>query len=444
MTILQVNVRPAGKLRKSANSQRSEAAEHTLINQEETHYQLIPIRTNRSAVDHYVLQPQRYEKQMINEYSRNGDARTGDVRTGDVQQEFDADIAASHSTTDHTSNPYATNQHAIETSQAQISQAGPTAHHSAGNATAATVVATPSVKEPTAWQKIIWKLMPFTTVGRALNSARERLNEAECDTASLDAQVILAYALDVDRSWLFAHHEYKLTAEEADAFTDLIARRMAHEPVAYIVGKREFYGLEFHVDQRVLIPRPETELLVDAVLDYFSDSTTERVVVADVGTGSGAIALSVACNCPQAHIYAIDLSDDALAVAKRNVERLDERQQVTLAHGDLLAPLPERVHVIVANLPYISSELYPELDADVRDFEPQLALEAGPEGLDAIHRLLHQATHYLHPNGVIFLEIGYDQGEAVLTLAQKIFPNAQTISVRKDYHGHDRLVTIVP
>ncbi len=429
MTILQVNVRPAGKLRKSANSQRSEEAEHTLIHQEEAHYQLVPIRTKRSAVDHYVLQPQRYEKQMINEYSRNGD----------VQPDIEADIAASHSNNYRAAKPSISSQHTIETSPVEA-----LLQHSAATATATTVMATPPMKEPTAWQKVIWKLMPFTTVGRALNSARERLNEAECDTASLDAQVILAYVLEVDRSWLFAHHEYKLTAEQADAFTDLIARRMAHEPVAYIVGKREFYGLEFHVDPRVLIPRPETELLVDAVLDYFSDSLADRVVVVDVGTGSGAIALSVACNCPQAHIYAIDLSNDALAVAQRNVERLDERHQVTLAHGDLLDPLPERVHVIVANLPYIRSELYPELDADVRDFEPQLALEAGPEGLDAIHRLLWQATHHLHPDGVIFLEIGHDQGEAVSALAKKIFPNAQTISVRKDYHGHDRLVTIAP
>lgn len=309
---------------------------------------------------------------------------------------------------------------------------------------AMTTAADAQLKAPSAWQKIIWKLMPFTTVGRALNSARERLHEAGCSSASLDAQVILAYVLGVDRSWLFAHHEYKLSPEQADAFTDLIARRMAHEPVAYLVGKREFYGLDFLVDQRVLIPRPETELLVDAVLDIVADREDERIIVADVGTGSGAIALSVAHNCPHARIYAIDLSDDALEVAHSNVERLDERGQVTLAHGDLLTPLPERAHVIVANLPYISSVIYPQLDADVRDFEPQLALEAGPEGLDAIHRLLHQAPHYLLPEGIIFLEIGYDQGAAVAALAHHAFPNAQLVSVRKDYHGHDRLVTIIP
>ena len=294
------------------------------------------------------------------------------------------------------------------------------------------------------WQKVVWRLMPATTIGRALISARERLDEAGCDTASLDAQVILAHVLEVERSWLFAHYEYKLNAEQATAFTELIARRMNHEPVAYLVGRKEFYGLEFCVDPRVLIPRPETELLVDAVLDYFSEDENNEIAIADVGTGSGAIALAIAHHAPHARLFAIDLSHEALAVAAHNVELLDTRGQVTLLQGDLLAPLPGPVNAIVANLPYISSNVYPDLDADVRDFEPQLALEAGPEGLDAITKLLQQVNRYLRPEGVIFLEIGYDQGRAVKELAHRLLPNARHISVRQDYHGHDRLVTIVP
>ncbi len=294
------------------------------------------------------------------------------------------------------------------------------------------------------WQKVVWRLMPATTIGRALISARERIDEAGCDTASLDAQVILAHVLEVDRSWLFAHYEYKLNAEQATAFTELIARRMNHEPVAYLVGRKEFYGLEFCVDPRVLIPRPETELLVDAVLDYFSEDEKTPIAIADVGTGSGVIALAIAHHAPQAQIFAIDLSHDALAVAAHNVERLDTRSQVTLLQGDLLSPLPGPVNAIVANLPYISSNVYPDLDADVRDFEPQLALEAGPEGLDAITKLLQQVGRYLRPEGVIFLEIGHDQGRAVKELAHRLLPNARHVSVRQDYHGHDRLVTIVP
>lgn len=293
------------------------------------------------------------------------------------------------------------------------------------------------------WQKIVWRLMPSTTIGRALISARERLDEAGSPTASLDAQVILAHVLGEDRSWLFAHYDYALSAEQANAYTELIARRIFHEPVAYIIGRKEFYGLDFQVDQRVLIPRPETESLVDAVLNFVAAHADTCRLVADVGTGSGAIALAVAANAPLLRVYAIDVSQDALAVAQSNVTQLDERKQVQLLHGDLLTPLPEAVDVIVANLPYISSTVYPELEADVRDYEPKVALESGPEGLDAITRLLRQATQYLRPQGALFLEISYDQGEAVMALANALLPNAYHISLRQDYHGHDRMVTII-
>ena len=192
----------------------------------------------------------------------------------------------------------------------------------------------------------------------------------------------------------------------------------------------------------MLIPRPETELLVDAVLDQieFRDHAVQRIV--DVGTGSGAIALAIAANAPDAILYAIDLSADALDVARANVEKLDPRHQVTLRQGDLLTPLPERVDLIVANLPYISSPAYTTLDADVREYEPQLALESGPEGLDAITRLLAEAPHYLNPNGIIYLEIGYDQGVAVLALAKSGLPQNRGITLRQDYSGRDRLVII--
>lgn len=394
MSDLQVNERPAVNSHKSVNSQRSgqaDAISHTYSSEFST-YQ-VSSRQLSSQVDsrpHSQIPPEpRVSQQTIQSQSKN--------------------VASSM----------------------------------AGVANIMDLVTTLSPPIPS-WDKIVWKLMPSTTVGRALNSARERLNEANCATASLDAQVLLAHTLGVDRSWLFAHHEYKLNSDQAERYTRLIARRMKHEPVAYLTGRKEFYGLEFRVDRRVLIPRPETELLVDAVLDFSSMVNSDRVKIADVGTGSGAIALSVANHCPTAEIYAIDLSLDALEVAESNILRLDARGQVTLAQGDLLTPLPDQVDIIVANLPYISNDTYSTLDIDVRDFEPQLALEAGPEGLDVIYRLLQQASRYLQPNGAIFLEIGYDQGKSVPRLAQSIFPDAQRISVRQDYHGHDRLVTIIP
>ena len=284
--------------------------------------------------------------------------------------------------------------------------------------------------------------MPGTPVGRALVAATQRLEEAGSDTASLDAQVILAHILDKERGWLFAHYDQALTEEEAEDFAELVARRAAAEPVAYLVGHREFYGLELAVDPRVLIPRPETELMVDAVLDHIESRANQQVRMVDVGTGSGAVAAAVAANCPSVQIYAIDLSPAALEVAQENVKQHDTRGQITLLQGDLLEPLPEAVDIIAANLPYITSDEYLNLMADVRDYEPRLALEAGPEGLDLIERLLDQAPGHLYPGGVIFLEIGANQGASVLELVERLLPQAKHIGLRQDYHGYDRLVVI--
>lgn len=290
-------------------------------------------------------------------------------------------------------------------------------------------------------QPVVWTLMPATTVGRAVNAATQRLEEAGVSTARLDAQVILAHVLGVGRSWLFAHYEYALDTEQADQYTELIARRVRREPVAYLIGRKEFYGLDLHVDRRVLIPRPETEMLVDAVLELASARGEAPLVVADVGTGSGAIALAVAANAENARLYALDVSDEALSVARTNVAHLDKRWQVTLLHGDLLAPLPECADVIVANLPYVTSADYRTLDLDVRGYEPQIALEAGVQGLDVITRLLRQVPAHLNPGGSVILEIGYDQGQAVLGLIARLLPQARDVDLHQDYQGHDRVVT---
>ncbi len=291
-------------------------------------------------------------------------------------------------------------------------------------------------------QQINWTLMPSITIGRALVSVVQRLNESNCENARLDAQVLLAHVLGQERSWLFAHHDYQLTKEEADAYAELVARRARHEPVAYLIGRKEFYGLEFAVDQRVLIPRPETELLVDLTLAQLRDRKHHRVVVADVGTGSGAIAVTVAVHAPEARVYALDLSEDALAVALHNQTRLAPAATITFAQSDLLAALPEPVDIIVANLPYVTAEEYRGLAPDVRDYEPRLALEAGVEGLDVIERLLKQAKDHLKPNGAILLEIGAYQGDAVAALAKSMKPKPSYVGLRRDYSGHIRMVTL--
>jgi release factor glutamine methyltransferase len=304
--------------------------------------------------------------------------------------------------------------------------------------------ATQSATQSAQWQTVMWTLIPGATVGAAQLSATQRLRDAGSVTASLDAQVLLAHLLGKERSWLFAHHDHKLDATETEAYADLVARRTAGEPIAYLIGKREFYDLTFAVDPRVLIPRPETEFLVDAALAFIAARAEagKETIVADIGTGSGAIALTLAKHAPQTSVYATDISNDALAVAGLNADRLDLRARVTFCQGDLLAPLPKPVHLIAANLPYVKHADYVGLDVDVHDYEPQQALDAGEDGLEVIRRLLAAAPSYLLPGGMILLEIGYDQAEATIELAHVLLPDLKEIDIEQDYAGLDRLVRI--
>lgn len=292
------------------------------------------------------------------------------------------------------------------------------------------------------WQQVVWRLSPGTPIGRAIVSATQRLEEAGSPSAHLDAQVILAHILDQDRSWLFAHYDYVLNEEQAAQLTDLVARRVANEPVAYLVGHKEFYGLDLAVDKRVLIPRPETELLVDAVLDHIESRADRAVTLVDVGTGSGAIALAVAANAPETTVYALDVCEHALGVARRNVEAHGQQDRVHLLRSDLLSELPEPVDIIAANLPYITSADMDCLAAGIREYEPHLALAGGDDGLDMVRELLRQIPDRLHPGGVIFLEIGSDQGQAALDVVHELLPQATYVGLRQDYHGLDRLVVI--
>jgi len=232
------------------------------------------------------------------------------------------------------------------------------------------------------------------------------------------------------------------------SYRQLIERRARHEPVAYIVGYKEFYGLDFHVDRRVLIPRPETELLVERAIELASGIRdrdyglgVDSLILADVGTGSGAVAVSLAVNLPQAMVYAIDASAEALEVAAINCCRHAVEDRVHLLQGNLLDPLPMPVNLIVANLPYVREDELAELPPEIKCYEPLSALDGGPDGLSYIRHLLAQAEGYLKPGGAILLEIGARQGKAVLDLARCHFPKAD-IEVSQDYAGLDRIVIV--
>lgn len=296
--------------------------------------------------------------------------------------------------------------------------------------------------------RIVWSLDRSSDIGRALLAATRRLREAEIDSAQLDAAVLLCSALGVNKAWLYAHPTRPLTEHEIAEYEELVRRRMRHEPVAYLVGYRPFYGLDITVDNRVLIPRPETEMLVERVLGHAQMLIREgqRPVIADIGTGSGAIAVAIAIHAPEAIVYATDVSAACLEVSEKNIWRYGVGEQVHLMPGSLLDSLPEPVDIVVANLPYVATPDLATLAPQVRDFEPILALDGGPDGCDVIRQLLGQLASpqgqsKLKPGAVIFLEIGADQGARVRAAVNDMLPNCGC-SVLVDYSGLDRVVVI--
>ena len=278
------------------------------------------------------------------------------------------------------------------------------------------------------------------TIRDLLGDAVGKLERVGVESPQLDAELLLAHALGVDRTWLLAHPEYRPAPEQARAFQALLARRLTREPLAYITGRRWFYDLEFYVTPDVLTPRPETEELVERARAWLKERP--RSVVVDVGTGSGAIALTVARHAPQTRIYATDISPRALDVARENARRLGLASRVTFLQGDLLTPLPEPVDLILANLPYIPERQRDRLMPEVARFEPAQALFGGESGVEMIARLLAQAPRYLRPGGAILLEIGHDQAQAVTPLARSHFPSARVQTIQ-DLAGRDRIIMIL-
>lgn len=284
------------------------------------------------------------------------------------------------------------------------------------------------------------------TVGMALALAEGWLRAADVgETPSLDAQVLLGQVTDANRAVTLAYPERALSAEQAARYAELIARRAAHEPVAYLTGHREFMGLDLLVDRRVLIPRPETELLVEAALadlaERLARTPQSPPLVADIGVGSGAIPIALAVGEPRLpRLYGADISPEALALARENATRLGVAARITFLEGDLLAPLPKPVDLLTANLPYVAPD-DPDVPRSVSAYEPALAVYGAGDGLDHIRRLLAQAPSSLRPGASLYLEFGYDQGAAIQRLALDAFPGAN-LRLGADYAGWDRYIAI--
>ncbi len=253
------------------------------------------------------------------------------------------------------------------------------------------------------------------SIRRLLQWTEQFFREKEVDSPRLDAQILLAHILQCKKIDLYVRSEEEPTDAQRTAFKALIKRRVDGCPVAYLVGQREFFRLMLDVTPAVLIPRPETEFLVIEALRLLKGKDAPRVL--DVGTGSGCIALSIAQQHKSAHVTAIDVSADALAVARRNAERHGLTERVRFVQGDLLQPVAgETFHLIATNPPYISQTELPTLDKDVRNFEPFLALDGGPDGLAVYRRLIAEVPKYLASGGSLLLEIGATQEQAVREL----------------------------
>ncbi len=283
---------------------------------------------------------------------------------------------------------------------------------------------------------------PAASVSSSLLQAAQTLSAAGCDTPRLDAEVLLAHRLGQDRAWLYAHPEYVLAPDRLGDYQALIARRAEREPVAYLTGHKEFFGLDFVVTPGVLIPRPETERLVENALHILeAGASPGAIAIADVGTGSGAIAVALAVHVRAAHVFAADVSAAAIAVARHNAGRHGVAGRVDCLQGDLLAPLRGAFHLIVANLPYLSQADLAAAPPEVAHWEPRLALEGGPDGLAAIRRLLAAAATRLRAGGALLAEIGAGQGADVSALADQHFPRAM-VEIDQDYAGRDRVLVV--
>ena len=276
----------------------------------------------------------------------------------------------------------------------------------------------------------------MTTIREAQRLGRAHLHQSP--SPALDARLLLEHVLQRDHAFLIAHDDTLLGVDQEAAYRALLKRAAAHEPIPYLIGHAPFMGLDFTVSHHVLIPRPETEQLVEIGIDWGKDKGGIRV--ADIGTGSGCIAVSLARFLPQVEIVAIDVSPRALEIAAANAAR-HAPGRVGLVRANLLSAIATGLDLVAANLPYIAGHEWPTLPIGVKSYEPTLALHGGEDGLELIRELLPQAAERMRPGGLVLLEIGWQQGDAVAALARDWFPAAD-VSVRADFAGHDRIVAI--
>lgn len=280
----------------------------------------------------------------------------------------------------------------------------------------------------------------MTSLGQSLRSTERKLARAGIGDARIEADLIWMTALEVDRAELYARSNDEPTADQGERAEALLARRLNHEPAAYIMGHREFYGVDLVVGPGALIPRPDTETLVEEALRIAASKPAD-LAIADVGCGTGAIAIALAVNLPQAIVTASDISPRALELARDNVDRQGLAERITLVEGDLLDSLDTPVDLVTANLPYVMSAELPTLDPEVRMFEPPVALDGGDDGLDLVRRLVSSVADHLRPAGVVLLEMDPRQIARASEFIAQAMPSAAIHAVN-DLTGRARVLVI--
>ena len=282
------------------------------------------------------------------------------------------------------------------------------------------------------------------TTKRLLEWTTDYLTKADVDPPRLSAEILLAHVLDCPRLQLYTNFDHCPDDSQLAAFRALVKRAAQHEPTQYLIGQANFFSLTFAVRPGVLIPRPETELLVTAAIDFLRlDTNRPTVDVLDLGVGSGCIAVAIAANVVEAEILAVDIDSNALAIAADNLQIHDLEPRVTLLESDLFAQVDRAdktiFDLIVSNPPYIPADQFQQLPPVVRDHEPTDALLAGPDGLDVIRRILDHAEPYLADAGALMLEIAHDQADAATALFEQAGYLTQ-ITTLKDHAGHQRVI----
>jgi release factor glutamine methyltransferase len=284
--------------------------------------------------------------------------------------------------------------------------------------------------------------METWTIQKLLNWVTEYLANKGIDSPRLRAELLLSHVLVLKRIELYTKHDQVVGKQQLDQLHNLVQRAGRHEPVAYLVGKTEFYSLELNVTPVCMIPRPETELLVQRAIEFLRTRVGGQFVC-DLCTGCGCIAVAIAKNFTDARIIATDISDAALEVAAENIERHALKDRIQLLQGDLFEPVipqldVEKFDLIVCNPPYVSAAEYEVLERIIQDYEPAIALLAGSDGLDILRRVIEKAGDFLKPDGALMLEIGYTQGSAIEELLEQS-ESFKEIKIEKDFHNNDRI-----